>query len=1393
MKSIRVVLVVGAVSLASWVSGGAVRAQEKPKAGTAAVDTKTTTAAKAKVVDPITGTWSMTVSGPMLPEPMIADLELTMDADGKTVSGKAAEGADGLLAMGPDVTFEGSFDGTQITLTVDMSAQAQGLPPGMAPTLTISATLDSADHLTGSFSLMGMELELEGTRTAAPDAPATAGAKKTVAKKKKQKSPEDVRLEKILMAAFDRRPSAVLKAWSFEVARKGEVALVWSATIAAVASDLTPNRIKAEIAAVQSNVTLGRWEAVKTYMAGLPGDHGTKVYRHVLSNLQTDGAKPRKVAKRPGKAGAAQPRRVQRAKPKRGYQPFAESNLFGPDDFVGLADACPAKELDKKLDLPFLVQTLRRVVSQGHLIEPLLARLDTGTEKLGGKAAARRSMVATLLLDAQLTEHVGPYIPSKDEALKDDDHETLGLLVRYYLALHSSEKEKKHLETAWTLNLALLERKKLPKPLFDAALRQAVRLAPQLPESFGSTWFTESFTERPRRGREVLAAIGTMVIKNRILQARNSNGRLANLKLQHTAVQALVGDSSQRVKAWGATLELLAKNWLVEAEFSIKYDQSMRPTYQQDRYGNFYYSNIDYQRRQQQAQRNKQLPLAIPSFDLIDLRPSDPWLAQVRLSLSTRFSAALAKLYLRAKEEDAAFPHIERLAKTHPEIAHELAEEFLRVWTTNHDLNSGSSRTSRYSYMFGFGQRSGSIPLTRSKQERNLKELGTWVTRLRNLPIEEVDEALLVNAFMRSHSSAEVYRMEAMQGVFGELAKLSPKVLAQLAQSMRGNLASVWRDPRVQKKQKTQRKDKEIQAEIRRGYAVADDLVQQALKAHAGSWELKLARASIVHDRNLFENKELGESSNYSKGQAEAFALFAQAAQAYASKVSELKEADERNDVYSLWFYASLGAVDLKRISHEHVPDTRQVALIRDSLGELPGELGERHLRRFANGLFTRMSSVNPAVKFDYLRGGFTIVGDHKDARQAKQVFDYYQDLVTEIKLVTRIDGTDSVSHTQPFGVFVEIRHTKEIERESGGFSKYLVNQNQGNSYSFNYGRPTEDYRDKFEEAARKVLDESFDVLSVTFHDPKVKSRGTPELGWRVTPYAYLMLQARGEQIDKIPALEMDFDFLDTSGYAVLPITSAPIPMDASLAKNSARPMEKLQIVQTLDERRAGEGKLSLEIKATARGLVPELDEILELQLKGAFEVVTNEDQGLSAVQMDTEGDDVALVSERQWVIELKGKEGLKALPSEFVFAVAKPDEAELTYQRYDDADLAVTGATVPLEQRYGETSDYTVAYAAGAAVLLLGLIGFLMLPKETEASADEAGFEVPDSVTPFTVLQLLEEIREKQPSASSSRGELQAAIAKVEKQYFSRDTNGELDLSHLAKTWVERARPPRK
>ena len=118
----------------------------------------------------------------------------------------------------------------------------------------------------------------------------------------------------------------------------------------------------------------------------------------------------------------------------------------------------------------------------------------------------------------------------------------------------------------------------------------------------------------------------------------------------------------------------------------------------------------------------------------------------------------------------------------------------------------------------------------------------------------------------------------------------------------------------------------------------------------------------------------------------------------------------------------------------------------------------------------------------------------------------------------------------------------------------------------------------------------------MTFQDEKVNSRATSEYGWRVTPYAYLLLKARGPKVDKIaaaaagPRLHGHLRLRDPARRVAADSRSTP----RRPAEASAR-IEKLQITQSLDERQAKDGKLILEVKATARGLVPDLETILDV------------------------------------------------------------------------------------------------------------------------------------------------------------------------------------------------------
>jgi hypothetical protein len=1239
-------------------------------------------------------------------------------------------------------------------------------------------------------------------------APTPADAAKAAeAEQKKQQ-----RMQKIQQLTFDRRPSAILKAWATprevaleETSKDGEnqqpgvvqpnrivrrvgpngvVVQAQGGTQPAGAEPAKPNPFDRDLRGFQRDVTLSDWPAVKAFLAKLEKEESKAAYNHLLQALASGqvggpGMMPGQVQMMNNGMQVQMQMQPQ--------QFMMERNAFANQDVIDLAGVAPHGLEKERLD--YLGQILRQSLDLGNAVEDFVTRARVELKQPPKQAALTERQVAKLLFGAGCAIESGQFVPGPEKAVKDDDREALNLLARHYLALYDRDKKTVQLEQAWKVTQEALAAGKVDREQKDEAIRRAVELTPKIKEELGRAWLEASFTQRPDRGMEIIAAIGAAAAQGLQTHPFDSDYRTKSIELQKMAVDALLRTAPQRGKEWASSLGLLAEGWLKEAEFSHKFDYStsLGPRMQFDPFGNMYYSNYDQMSPEMMMQRQGNMPRALLTGDVVKNRPGDPWLAVLDEGIKPRFATVFAQLYLKVNEEEKAFPFIEKLSATHPRQAKELAEEFLKTWTKNHDPNSQQLRRSRFFYVYGFESRAEGIPLTRSKQERNIVELAGWVKKLRKLPIGELDEKLLTGAFTACHSSAEVYRLDAINRVFGSFDALKPVTLAELIQQMRGNLIGVWRRPDEQEKQKTKRREKDIRGEVLRGYEVARAVVDQGLKKYPDHWALILARASILHDENNYR-QELEKSSEFAPRRQQAFAEFQKAARLYTAAAPGLPQDEQNTQVFELWFSASLGACDLQHITEETLADDRQPQLVRQSLESLKGEDRDRHMSKFANALFTRLNSVKPSVKVRYLKGGFDIVGDHPQAHDARKVYDYYKDLVTEIKLESIVDGSDVVGHEKPFGVFVNLRHTREIERESGGFGRYLQNQNNSGYSYYNFGRPLENYRDKFQEIVKHALQEQFEVLSVTFQDEKVNSRATSEYGWRVTPYAYLLLKARSPKVDKIAPLRLDLDFMDTSGYVILPVESPAIPIDATPASGGARPHEKLQIIQSLDERQAKDGKLILEVKATARGLVPDLDKILDVQAPG-FEIEKTDDQGLSVSKFDPDSEATLVDSERTWLVHFRGAPVETEAPKTFKFASAKGEGAEMVYQRYVDADLAKVGPEVALEARYGQPT-YVWAWWLGVGLLLASLMAgaLIALWRSLPRRVKGARFQIPEVVTPFSVLGLLREIEHNNGLAAPQKQELATSIQQLERHYFAGSNGSEPDLEKIAETWVARA-----
>ena len=1196
-------------------------------------------------------------------------------------------------------------------------------------------------------------------------------------------------------------------------------------------------QIKQEVDAFVRSVVLGNWNEVKTELAKLKNENADKVYAHLLRSLATaprkPGAQPARGQK-PAKPhltpedilqlseAAPNPIQIKTKKDQEEDKPDAESptnvasttaavpagiqlppgvqlpagvNLaqLPPEALQAMAaemggavpgSPVPAVATTKPNHILALATLIRNSKTAGHDFVDFYDQIKSGTTHFGGEDPIKRLTAADLFMKSGMTQYVEEFLPNLDDEATKSNLPALKVWSQLALSLHSQKRVAEWLNKAWQINQWIIGIKDIETADKNNALANLIRLSSQIDKEVGVAWVNESFTNEPDRGMTILTNLGTKSADMALKAAQTAEStRFDLLRLQNEAVEKLIKIAPEKAKDWNQALTLLAQNWLIEAATSLQYSQQNtgRDYMEMDMYGNYYSMN------NRPRSTNSRQPRPIKLTDILEVAPSDDWQTLIDGSLHTNLRQTRAKLYMKINEEDKAFPYIEEMAATHPEIARDLVHEFLRIWTKNHDPNTSRRRRNPYIYFYGFDQKAEAIPLTRSKQERNLDELTKWVAKIRELPIEDIDEKLLSNAFTACHSSAEVFKLDRFREVFGDFGELKPETIAAICEKMRSNLSSNWRDIRNQEAKQTNRREPEVQQEVLDGYNTAMKLAEGALKASPDSWRLHLVKATLMFDHNAY-SQTVQKSSEFSDRRDAAFEQFKIASQKYADVVPTLENKDKSTDVYDYWFYAALGAVDLGKVTDKTVPDLKQYPQVKNAIESLSPELAEWHMAKFANNLFTRMSPIKPEIKFRYLRGGFMIVGEHPRAYEAKNLYDYYKDLVHEIQFSVAIDGADKVGHDKPFGCYVNILHTNEIERESGGFGKYSQNQNSM-MYAFNYGRPTENYRDKFSDNVELALGEHFEILNVTFQSAdSMKSRPAPQPGWRITPYAYVLLKAKGPEVDRIAPLKLDLDFLDTSGYVVIPIESPALVVDCSEEKSAMRPVKDLKFTQTLDERQAGDGKLILEITASAKGLVPDLNEIIELD-RDEFELVSVDDQGVLPTSFDKEAKDIQIVSDRSWTVEYKAKENQNGL-TKFAFHEPKLEEVVSKYQRYEDADLAEVAQVVSLEKRYTKFSWAFLYWLI--PLIVCGLVGVtaLLYVANQPAEIAKQRFEMPDDVNPFTVLTLLKDIRTRNGISTEQGIELQNSIDRIEQFYFGDDESDSVeDLEDEARRWLRQAK----
>ena len=1192
-------------------------------------------------------------------------------------------------------------------------------------------------------------------------------------------------------------------------------------------------RLTAEVANFSRNISLGNWDDVQEYLSTKIEDKkdAQKLYVYILNeiivsmpHLKKNGATKRSQAEARGEMpprSFLSPLDVL-ALSEISPQPISiiafkdRKPTNGPDDQKNSDPAKPADKsssgqpaqdktdaTDKSEDTPetaneakseqdqdtdpdatsateisHLATLLKQTIEAGYDQKPFLNKVTEGTTYLGGRDLGKKLTAAHLLMECDLFDEAEKFIPAVEDEKFHDNIYVLRIWKQIADNRFHSKRENKWLNTVWEINQNIFLAESSEQTDIDSALSRLIDISPQMDKDIGQKWLDDSFIESPERGVQILAALGKLSSQNvSTANSTDDEDRLRMLKLQNRAVEKVLEVSPETAGKWGSTLTLLAQNWINEANISIEEAPNGNNDMDVDRYGNYYWGNHESETKN---------PIKI--IELLPLQPSEKWQSQITPLLLTQIKETRAQLHMHIKEYDESFAIIRELAAKDKKLGKDLAEEFLRVWTDFNNPNSSRNQRNSYYNAYGYDEKAESIPLTRSKQDRSLTDLAKWSAAVRSLPVEDIDEDLLINAFQTCYSAAEIFSIERMEAVLGDISKLKPETIASLSQTMRGNLGGQWRSVKNQEENKTKRTAPEIIREVQRGYLVAFEMTEQALSANTDNWQLQLAKACLEMDRNEFLQTFTTKSEKYSTIRNQSMLSFAQAAELYIAKANELERSELETEVFDRWFYAALGAVDLDKLTANTLPMKSEFPKIKAAIERLPADLKEIHMSQFANNLFARMGPIPPELKFRYLEKGFEVVGDHPRAWEAQELFQYYKDLVGEIRLDLSLDGDNKVG-TNQFGVYVNLVHTAEIEREAGGFSKYVQNQKQMR-FAYNYGRPEEDYQDKFAEGVEAALEDHFDVHSITFMSADgMESRPTNIPGWRKTPYAYIALQAKGKEKDRVPPVTLDLDFLDTSGFVVIPVESTELVIDCG-NEPSVRPFENLELTRTLDERQIDDGKLLMEVTAKAEGLIPRLDQLIDLELED-WEIVEGgiSDQGCLPTSFDMESPRIQILSDRSWSVEYKVKDEA-AEANEFVFSDVKAEAKENKIQRYEDADLVDAEPVIQLSKDLAKPNYTWIFISIPLALLALtGIVALAFFRPQAKQETKEP-FEIPEEVNAFTVLSLLKDIKRTNGIDQQQKEELDMSINRIERLYFGEDKDIEAeDLASLASTWVSNAK----
>ena len=800
-------------------------------------------------------------------------------------------------------------------------------------------------------------------------------------------------------------------------------------------------------------------------------------------------------------------------------------------------------------------------------------------------------------------------------------------------------------------------------------------------------------------------------------------------------------------------------------------------------------------------------PGALDMDTIYRFAPSETLIENLALADRSRLFHQKALLAMEKEEYRRVLDIIAEIQPLDPKVSNATVEELFK--SCNRNFNPNKQETNR-----NVRKPASGVPLTRARQERNLMQLRQICARLRDMDIHP-DSEKVVAVFQACHSTAEVYRFEDIERVFHPLEEMPVESAFQLASAMRELLGKAWQDPKIQQSVGTNRTPDQITEEVKQGYDTLHRFIAAVGRGHPDHWMLPLFTGVVA-----FDSAEYGYANGilleeYAPKRDAAFAAIEEGCARYRKTILNVPGTEPTVQPWTMWYTVIMqcSSLSLPKPAIEageiETNVRSQVARLRISLEALPEGAFEMHRDMLTRSIYNMAVAAGGEVKVLWLKRFYkevlglhtakefadaAAVGKPLDAESVPpmaepilKLLDFYDELLAEINLKVRIDGSATVPESGDFGVYILVEHTPQLARESGGFVRYLSN--------FPNARPPAMCRNDFEKNIREALSKQFEIRSMTFLPPSTRPVVGHRKDWLETPMAYIQLSPKGREVDRIPPLKLVMDFLDTTGQVKLPVESAVVPI--TVAKEASRPYENLALEQTFDQRKLAEGKAVFDLVATGEGILPDLKTLFGnaaenlaqgKQWQGfTIEKITDEGTRINSASLNDAGR-IVVSSERIWKIELKS-ESLASLPKKFT-ALVPEVEASSMFRQYKDADLVDEGADlllkVPGEKRLTRNLLW---FLLCMGLLAAGIVVWVKSHAKKAGHGEEPETIFPEEVNPFTATRFLEGLRKHAQGKTSVLEELDADLGKVEAQCFTPagEAMDEQTLSALCNKWADR------